>query len=112
MSPLSIVTDPKRLTKLSTATESLVLQPHSAATVQSGIWANKTIGVEADLAFIVSEPGKLFGTQPVGRKTRTRRPRRCAEPPRDLGWTGRVIVKIPALCPYSSDELREGDTAN
>jgi hypothetical protein len=42
-------------------------------------------------------------TLQVGRPTVT---------PRDLGWTGRVIVKIPANCPHSSDELREGDTAN
>src|ERR1700691_6429108 len=51
MWPLSTVTDPKRLTRPSAATESSVPQPHSAATVQSGIWAKRTIGVEGDLPF-------------------------------------------------------------
>jgi hypothetical protein len=49
--PLSTVTEPKRLTRPSAWTESSVPHPQSAATVQNGIWANKTIGVEADLAF-------------------------------------------------------------
>src|SRR5215831_7028880 len=51
MWPLSTVTEPKRLTRSSAWAESSVPQPQFAATVQSGIWANSTIGVEVDLPF-------------------------------------------------------------
>ena len=39
-------------------------QPHSGAIIQSGIWAKRTIGVEADLALeIVLEPRELLGAE-------------------------------------------------
>ena len=64
MCPFSTVTEPKRRSSASACAPSSVPQPHSWLTVQSGTWANTTIGwLAGRAARSLLQPVELLGAE-------------------------------------------------